>query len=106
MRYYYDRLGARPVHPPAAALASPAAAREFVTTAAGNATTVWYLECRAPAIDPGGVLLKTLQGLSREHTTQFFVGVRVHRFELDPGRAGPPSPGASPPGSGTAPPGA
>jgi mannosyltransferase len=94
MRYYYNRLGTRPVHPPDAALASPAAAREFVARTAAGATTVWYLECRAPAVDPGSVLLKTLQSLSHEHSTQFFVGVRVHRFELRPGNAGG-SPGAA-----------
>jgi hypothetical protein len=103
MRYYYDRLGARPVHPPAAALASAEAARDFVTRTAGSASILWYVECRTQAIDPGSVLLKTLQSLSHEHTTQFFVGVRVHRFELAAGTA--TGAGASQPRAPSGPPG-
>ena len=88
LRYYYDRLGKRPVHPPASATASPDAARAWLDSQLAGRKVAWYLECRPQGIDPGGVLRKTLQSMSHTSTTTSVVGIRIHRFDLDPLRAG------------------
>ncbi len=84
MRSYYRDLGARPVHPPAAAFADLDAATRYVQAFAPAGGVLWYFECRPEAIDPKGALRKALRvrALSEEMTP--FVGIRVHRFVLRP----------------------
>jgi len=84
LRHYYTALGARPVHPPAPATADTAAAAAFVCAHVPANGVVWYLECRPEAIDPAGILRKTWIAAATAHETADFVGVRVHRFQLQP----------------------
>lgn len=81
MRYYYDDLGARPVHPPASAFASAEAARDYAAGVRTRAGAVWYLESRPEAIDPAGRLLAALGGQASGVAEVKFTGVTVHRFE-------------------------
>lgn len=82
LRHYYDALGPRPVHPPAAATRSAEAARAWVAEKLQGAGTAWYLECRPQALDPERHLLRALLEASRSMTVVPFVGIRVYRLEL------------------------
>ena len=84
LRHYYTQLGARPVHPPAAATHSAEAATAFARAQVPESGVVWYLECRPEAIDPAGVLRKSLQALATDSEVADFVGVRVYRFAIPP----------------------
>ena len=84
MRYYYNTLGARPVHPTAGAVASVEAAQAWLDEALGGAPVAWYLECRPQTLDPRGVLPRALGERAREAQSTPFVGIRVHRFVLRP----------------------
>jgi len=89
LRWYYDALGARPVHPPASALADADAAQTFATALASAGPVVWYLECRPESLDPRGLLRAALANRATRVATTPFVGIRVHRYEIAP------SPGAA-----------
>ena len=89
LRWYYDDLGTRPVHPPAAALSDSGAARAFATTIASSAPVVWYLECRPESLDPRGLLRSALSHRATRVATTSFVGIRVHRYEVASTRGGP-----------------
>jgi hypothetical protein len=78
LRWYYDDLGGRPVHPPA--LASDAVAAEFAAQASGQAPVTWYLECRPESLDPDGRLRRAFEAGSIASETTSFVGIRVHRY--------------------------
>jgi hypothetical protein len=84
LRHYYTELGSRPVHPPAAATSDLEAATAFVRQQAPPGGVVWYLECRPEALDPTGVLRRSLQAQAARAETTDFVGVRVHRFTFGP----------------------
>jgi hypothetical protein len=81
---YYTQLSPPPVHPPAAAATDPAAASEFVRGLAGPSGVLWYLECRPEALDPSGILRRTLYDLAPGPEIADFVGVRVYRFSMLP----------------------
>jgi hypothetical protein len=78
LRWYYDDLGGRPVHPPA--LAGDAVAAEFAARASGQAPVTWYLECRPESLDPDGRLRRAFEAGSIASETTSFVGIRVHRY--------------------------
>jgi hypothetical protein len=84
LRWYYDDLGTRPVHPPASALADAGAAQEFANTIASGAPVVWYLECRPESLDPRGLLRAALANRAKRVETTSFVGIRVHRYDVSP----------------------
>jgi hypothetical protein len=82
MRYYYDQLGKRPVHPPASATASFESAQAYLDEAVPGRRVVWYLECRPQALDPKRVLRKTLEARAASSETTEFTGIRVHKYAM------------------------
>jgi hypothetical protein len=82
---YYDQLPQRVRLAGPGSGASRVAAREYLDTLLTGVGTLWYLESRPEKLDPHAHLRDACHERASESETSHFVGIRVHRFELQPG---------------------
>jgi uncharacterized membrane protein len=82
---YYDQLPQRVRLAGPGSGASRVAAREYLDTLLTGVGTLWYLESRPEKLDPQAHLRDACHERASESETSHFVGIRVHRFELQPG---------------------
>ncbi|HZM17312.1 MAG TPA: glycosyltransferase family 39 protein [Candidatus Krumholzibacteria bacterium] len=96
---YYDRLPQQIRLAEPGSGDSPEAARRYLDRIVGDAPVLWYLECRPEKLDPAGHLRQACGERAYSSSTRSFVGIQVHRFQLEPPPRlhplRPPDPGRS-----------